>query len=284
MKARFFFAFIVLTAAALPLRGQVNITSGQSAAEVEDIGEISEPGVAGVANQGQFRFNAGVRAQYTSNARLSGDHGGGDAIWFPTIEAGYHVGLGRGFAFDSLFRLEAGVYTSNTERTYIGYSLPTTIEWRPKPALPRIFVGVEPYRYDASDSRGLLTEAIGVSAGTDWGYAFDNGRSLFFLGYTFTNYYADPDIDTRNEHSAIVGVTHLIRPRLYAQIFYQYKLIDFDNVNRIDHHEVVGLSFIYQINEHLFGTLTGNFVNNDSTETKASYQSAGASVGVNYHF
>jgi hypothetical protein len=32
----------------------------------------------------------------------------------------------------------------------------------------------------------MLTQAIGFSAGTDWGYAFNNGKSLFFIGYSYT--------------------------------------------------------------------------------------------------
>jgi len=290
MKAHPLLLFVALIAIVAPLQAVDNtvvagVGSGQSAAEIDDIGEISEPGTPGAtASTGHFRLDAGFHTDYTSNAKLTGNHGSGDAIWFPTIEAGYHIAFGRGFAFDALARLESGLYTSNTDRSYYGYSLETTLEWRPKPSLPRLFIGVEPYRYEGADSRNLITEAVGVSAGSDWGYAFNNGRSLFFLGYTLTDYIADPGIDTRYTNAAIIGVTHLIRPKLFAQLFYQYQYVEFETIDRTDHRQVVGLTFIYHLTEHLFSTLGGNFVNSDSTENHASYQSAGASFGLNYHF
>jgi hypothetical protein len=274
----------VLGGRGLAATGTISGVPGQTASDIQDIGEISESSETASASPGKFRFNAGVRAQYTSNGRLSGNHGSSDVIWFPTFEAGYNVGLGRGFAFDALLRIESGLYTRNTERTYVGYSLQSTLEWRPKPNLPRIFVGVEPYRYDASDSRDLLTEAIGLSAGTDWGYAFNRGRSLFFIGYTFTNYFSDPYIDTRGTHSALIGISHQLGKNLFSQLYYQYQYVDFENISRRDSRNVVGLSFTWQIDEHLSSTLTGSFVDSDSTQDHASYQSAGASIGLNYRF
>lgn len=262
-------------------------TSRQTAAEIEDIGEFSPPGQARPANplaNGQFRFDASVTTTYTSNSKLSGNHGSGDVIWSPTVEAGYHAALGHGFAVDSLLRIESGLYTTNTDRTYLGYSLENTLEWRPKLGLPRVFVGFEPYRYDGTESSHLITEALGLSAGTDWGVAFNRGQSLFFVGYTFADYFSNPGSDTRTSHSATIGVTTLIRPKLYGQLYYQYELESYEMVDRTDHRHVVGLSFIYQLDEHLFMTLSGDFVDNSSNADHASYQSAGASLGFNYHF
>src|SRR4051812_6713936 len=62
--------------------------SRQSSAEVEDIGEIgasdtSKDGkttAAPASKSSPFRFNAGVRTGFTSNARLSGNHASNDFI------------------------------------------------------------------------------------------------------------------------------------------------------------------------------------------------------------
>src|SRR3954471_16196646 len=72
----------------------------QNADQVEDIGEISEStgGSNGKDYKGtvpaptpeasKFRFNVGTRAQYSTNAKLSGDHDSSDVIFLPSLEAG----------------------------------------------------------------------------------------------------------------------------------------------------------------------------------------------------
>src|SRR4051794_24901148 len=87
----------------------------QSKSEVEDIGEIAEASsdgkaqvkeVAPVEPVKHFRFNIGTRAQYTSNAKMTGDHDSSDVIFLPTIEGGYNTKLGQFFSFDSALRVE----------------------------------------------------------------------------------------------------------------------------------------------------------------------------------
>ena len=48
-----------------------------------------------------------------------------------------------------------------------------------------------------------ITQALGVTAGTDWGYAFNKGYSMAFIGYSASNYFADPTLDNRSQHRAI---------------------------------------------------------------------------------
>src|SRR3954452_24903997 len=116
----------------------------QSRSEVEDIGEISEASAAGADGKSSmkevappepvkhFRFNVGTRTQYTSNAKMTGDHDSNDVIFFPTIEAGYNTKLGQYFSFDSALRVETGLYSDNTNRSFIGYSLQNTLDFRPR--------------------------------------------------------------------------------------------------------------------------------------------------------
>lgn len=115
--------------------------SRQTRAEVDDIGSISESETvpdgkstpAPTPKPSPWRFNFGARADYTSNAFLSGNHSSGDFIFFPNLEAGYHAPLGHGFAFDALGRIESGIYADHNDRTFIGYSVTNTLEWRPRP-------------------------------------------------------------------------------------------------------------------------------------------------------
>jgi hypothetical protein len=255
----------------------------QSAEEVEDLGEIA-PDDGRSELRSKFRANVNFRSEYTSNAQLSGKHGSGDVLFFPGAELGFNTDLGHGFGLDLSTRLESALYARHDERAFIGYSAAATLDWRPKPNLPRVYVSAEPYRYDSFEAGGLLTQAVGLSAGTDWGFAFNKGNSLAFVGYSFTNYFSDPSIDNRTAHRAIVGVVHHFRPQFYGQAFYSYQYSDFQDVDRADSRHILGLSLTYQFNRRLFGTLSGSFIDSDSTQDRASYQSALVSAGVTLQF
>lgn len=266
----------------------------QSKSEVEDIGEISEAAPSdgkAVAKEivpaepvKHFRFNVGTRANYTSNAKMSGDHDSNDVIFFPTIEGGYNTKLGQYFTFDSALRLESGIYSDNTNRSFIGYSLQNTLDFRPRADLPRVFVGFEPYRYDNFHKSGLITEALAVSVGTDYGVGFNNGKSLLFVGYTFANHFSNPTSDDRWVNTATVGITHQFLPTLTGQAYYQYEKSDYYNYDRDDSRNTVGLSLTYQLTRHIFTTLSGSWVDNNSSDERASYQSAGGSLGFNVQY
>ena len=187
-------ALLGLVAAPLAVRAGESLThgSGQSASEVEDIGEITEAPPDNAEQGKKFRMNASVRTQFTSNAQLSGTHSSADVIFFPSIEAAYTTGLGHGFVFDLTTIIEPGFYASHTDRSFIGYSAQSTISWSYSPKAPRFFIGVEPYRFDNFNRGGLITQAIGTDAGVNWGLSFNQGKSYIFAGYTFENYFSDP--------------------------------------------------------------------------------------------
>jgi hypothetical protein len=270
-------------------------TTRQTGAEVEDIGVIAESSATVDAKgdgkstppppaPSRLRLNVGVSPRFTSNAQLSGDHKSADFLLLPNLEAGYKVPFGHGFALDNIARIESGVYARYDERTFIGYSWQSTLEWRPKPGLPRLFVGAEPYRLDRFNSQDCITQAVALSAGTDWGYGFNNGNSLFFIGYAFTDHLSDPDIDSRINHSVTTGVAHLFTKRLLGQVYYQYQHDNYQSLSRDDDRHVTGVSLTYQLDRHWFATLSASLADNDSTQRKASYQSAGAGFSINYQY
>jgi hypothetical protein len=300
MTVRHLFISVLALSATLPIHAQERVSSmrtsarPQSAAEVEDIGEISE--TPGTTTDGKtaaappepkpvnFRFSASTRAAYTSNAQLSGNHGSNDFLFFPSIEAGYSNEFKKGFTFDVAARVESGLYARYDDRAFIGYSATATLDWRPRPTSPRIFISAEPYRYDNFDKGGLLTEAVGLCAGTDWGIPFNNGNSVAILGYNFTHYLSDPGIDTRNSNRAVVGVTHTLRPQVYGQLLYSYNYDNYTDFDRRDSRHIIAANVTWQVNRQLFATVGGSFVDNDSTQDHASYQSAGASLQITWHF
>jgi Putative beta-barrel porin 2 len=274
-----FVGLIVMAAPALA--GESLSASGMTKGQVEDLGEIVEA-EGGVASK--FRSSVNIKGDYTSNALLMGWHDSSDFIFLPVIDAGFTQPLGPNFTFDIAAKVELGLYGDNDDRNFIGYSVKPMLDWHPKQNAPRFYVALEPYRYDSLDLGELISQAIGFHAGTDWGYAFNNGRSLFFTGYTYSAYVADPDIDTRHQHRIVVGVTHQIRDKLTGSLFYAWQYSDFTHFDRHDSKHLIGLNLIYQIQQNWFGTLSGSYADNDSDINTATYQAAGASIGVTYQF
>lgn len=268
----------------------------QSADEMEDIGEIQPSakgaeadlegkGVAPAEEQKpRFRFNVTARGEYTSNAKLSGNHSSGDFIAMPTVEGGYNVALGKYFTFDLGLKVESGIYADNSDRGFVGYSALATLDYRPSQKAPRIYVSAEPYRYDSFDTGDSITQAAGLAVGTDWGVSFNQGRSLVFVGYTFSHYFSDPNIDDRNSNRVVFGVAHQLRQNLTGQLFYSWQHNEYTGLDRYDSRHIVGLNFLYQISENWFGSFTTSLVDNDSNQDNASYQSATAAVGVTVQF
>lgn len=274
--------FLILIAGACPVRaGQTPLTSGQTAAEIEDIGEVT-PIDSDLRSQTRVRVSA--PHNFVSNAQLTGYHDSSDYLFQPSLHAGITKPLTPRFTLDVEARLEMGVFGENDERSFAGYSLPMTLDWRPNPAAPRVFIGVEPYRYDSIDTGDRITQALGLSVGTDWAHVFNHGLSWAFTGYSFTDFLADPTIDSRTQHRIVLGLTHQFRPDLYAQLFYAWQYSDFYNDDRHDSKHLLGLGLTYQIRRNFFTTLGGHWSTNDSDAVKASYESAGASLGFRLQF
>ncbi len=263
--------------------GSIAQNSRQSAQEIEDIGEIDEK-VAISSFREKLRFSVDMRSAYTTNALLQGNHGSSDVIFLPTIEAGFHTALDRHFNFDLDTKVESAVYSKFQEHGFVGYSAQATLDYHIREGLPRFYATIEPYRYESFDTGQLQTEAVGFTGGTDWGIAFNGGRTLGFIGYSFTEYVSDPGIDTREVHRVVAGFAHQIHTNLTAQLYYVYQYSNYTDFDRGDsQHTVVG-NLIYQINEHWYGSLTTSFINNGSSEDHASYQSFSTALGLSFHF
>ena len=247
----------------------------QSKQEIEDIGEISE-----AQGGSKWRYNVSGRAQYTSNALLSGNHTSSDFLFLPTIDVGYHTPLGKHFSFDLGTKIEAAILADHSDRSFVGYSAIATLDYTHKPGVPRAYVSVEPYRYDAFDSGELATEAVGFTGGFDWGRSFNAGRSVVFAGTSYSYYLADPSIDSRSTVRGVVGLAHQIRSNLTAQAYYAFQYSDYTDFGRNDRRNVLAGNLLYQFREHFFGSVNVSWVNNDSSQEHASYQGVSAGLGL----
>jgi hypothetical protein len=258
-------------------------SSKQSPEEIEDIGEIVEKqGFNSFRDKLRFKFDA--REAYTTNALLQGSHNSSDAIFLPTLEAGFHTQMGQHFGFDLAAKAEAATYAEHDERSFGGYSVIATLDYRFKPGLPRISASVENYRYDSFDTGDLISQAVGFTGAVDWGFAFNAGRSVGFVGYSFTDYLADPNIDSRLVHRAVAGLAHQIRSNITGQIYYVYQYSDYTDFSRDDSKQTIAGNIIYQFSQQWFGSLTTSFISNDSTQKGASYESFSTTLGFTFQF
>ena len=282
MRASLLFPTLTLCALLRAHAGEVS--SSQSAKEIEDIGVIEAVDPDTTGGKPAFRSNVQVRSEFSTNAKLTGNHRSGDLIFFPQVEVGFNTPLPHNFSFDIAAKVESGIYTQNDERGFVGYSIISTLDWRPKLNWPRIYVGAEPYRYDNFDTGDRITQAVGLTAGTDWGYAFNKGYSMAFVGYSFTNYFADPTMDNRTQNRAIIGVTHQFNERMIGTLFYQFSYTDFQNVDRSDYRHLIGANLTYQFSKSIFGSVSSTFADNDSTGDSASFQAFSLALGVTVQF
>jgi hypothetical protein len=296
MKARLFTSLLLLIGVCSPLlaqdgktytyhtRGSIAQTSKQSAQEIEDIGEIDEKGSSHSALRDKLRFNVDFRTAYTTNALLQGNHGSGDVLFLPSLDVGFHTPLNQHFNFDLDTKVESAIYSRFQDHGFVGYSAQATLDYHIKAGLPRFYTTIEPYRYESFDTGQLQTEAIGFTGGTDWGIAFNGGRTLGFVGYSFSDYLSDPNIDTRLVSRAVVGFAHQIRSNLTAQLYYVYQYSNYTDFDRSDSKHTISGNLIYQFNDHWYGTFSSSFINNGSTQDHASYQSFSTALGLSFHF
>ena len=143
---------------------------------------------------------------------------------------------------------------------------------------------MEPYDYASFDTGDRVASAIALTAGVDHGYFVNHGKTLLFGGYKFSHFFADPSADNRDSHRLTVGLSHQFRPALYGQLFYSYQYTDFINFPRSDSRNVLGLNLVYQFNKHLFGSITGNFVDNESSRERARYHNALIGAAVTWQY
>ena len=287
MKTRISFLTTLLFAGALHAQdGKTFRTSTgpagvplQSKKEIEDIGEINES--EGVS---KWRVNVSTRGQYTSNAILSGNHGNGDFLFLPTVEVGYHTPLGKHFSFDLAGKIEAAILADHQDRSFMGYSAVATLDYTYKPGVPRAYVSLEPYRYDAFDGGELATQAVGFTGGLDWGHGFNAGRSVVFVGTSYSYYLSDPSIDSRTTVRAVVGLAHQIRSNLTGQAYYAYQYSDYTDFGRQDSRHVLAGNLLYQFSDHFFGSVNVSWVNNESSQDHASYQGVSAGLGLTLQY
>jgi hypothetical protein len=181
-------------------------------------------------------------------------------------------------------RLEDFTYASHQSLGFYGLSSDADLEYRYKPVWPRVYVGTEPYYYLTYATGNKLTSAIGPVAGVDQTLSINRGKTLFFMGYHFGQYYSAPAVDTRQSHAITLALTQQIKPDLYAQLYYQWQYSRYTIFGRDEDRNVVGVSFIHQFNPVTFLSLFVNYVDNASNNSLAKYTTVNVGASLVYQY
>lgn len=254
----------------------------QPASVVEDLGDIRPLGDKPFFQR--LRFTAFLAGEFVSNAQSVGNHGSGDFLLLPSLNAAFEERFDHGLSLSLDARAESFNYAKFDEYSFWGFSGSVFLNWQPTKDNLRFYAGIEPYWYASVSDGDQLSEALAVCTGLHKEWAFNRDQSIVFLGYDFASYFSYPAADSRNSHRATVGLTQQIRPSLYGQIYYSYQYSDYTSADRRDSRNLVGLNLVYRFNEHWSATAATYFVDNDSTVSDASYQTFGIGLGASYQF
>lgn len=248
----------------------------------EDIGNIRPAAEAGILSY--FHGEATVSGMYTSNAPLYHSHDQADFLIAPMLQGEFAAPLNKNFRVDVQARVEDYTYSSDQQLGFWGFSGNADIEYRYKPAWPRIYVGVEPYYYFSYNTGNQLTSAIGPVAGIDQTISLDRGKTLLFAGYQFGQFFSSPDIDTRQSHTVTLSLTQQLQRNLYAQLYWQFQYSDFTVYGRDETRDIVGVSLIHQFTPQTFLSVFVNYVDNASNNSLAKYTTANAGVSLVWQY
>jgi hypothetical protein len=248
----------------------------------EDIGDIRPASEAPISSY--FHGQATLNGQYTSNAPLYHSRDQADFLIAPTLEGGFTAPLNKNFTLDLEGRVEDFTYASDQSLGFWGVSGNANLEYRYKPAWPRIYVGVEPYYYLTYVTGNRLTSAVGPAAGIDQTVSINRGKTLLFAGYHFGQYFSSPGSDTRQSHTATISLTQQLKRDLYAQLYWQLQYSDYTVYGRDETRDVVGASLIHQFNPHTFASLFVNYVDNASNNSLAKYETVNAGFSLVWQY
>jgi hypothetical protein len=248
----------------------------------EDIGDIRPAESAGILSY--FHGEATMVSQYVSNAPLYHSRDAADFLLAPELHGSFIAPLNKNFTLDLEARLEDFTYASHQTLGFWGFSGNADLDYRYKPSWPRIYAGVEPYYYFSYANGDRLTSAIGPVAGIDQTFTINRGKTLLLMGYHFGQYYASPDVDTRQSHTVTVALTQQLRPDYYAQLYWQLEYSRYTTQGRDETRDIVGASLLHQFTTQTFISFFVNCVDNASNDSLAKYEDVNVGVSLVWQY
>ncbi|NJK92428.1 MAG: outer membrane beta-barrel protein [Blastochloris sp.] len=245
----------------------------------EDGGNLNELKRSGK----NFNYHFGLFSdiEYQSNANLDGNGGKGAAVWLPAAEAGLTWKFAPQWSLSSTASADAGLYTDVDEQNYWGLNLRNEIKYSLGSNLPHFYAGPDFYRYQSLDTGDEISLAFAPKVGVGYGYLMDRSKTYLFSDVRYQHHFVNSPIDTsRDTVRVMLGLTQQLTESWFAQAYYEYRFSDYDDLlGREDSRNTVGLSLIWEATRNLSLRLNTNFIDNDSNDPNASFQTFNTGLG-----
>jgi|GEM_PF-1174424 len=232
---------------------------------------------------------------YESNANLNGNGGEGSFSYNPTVFFRTNSKLNEQFRVDTLMSWGSTWYSDLEDRDFWGVTGQVHLNYRPFEKWPEFYAGPEVNRFEAWEDGDEISKSVSIAAGLRNNVRLASSTSLFY-NLRYSHRWIDPSQFERDQVNVLIGFTQRLAKGLFLQPSYSFGWYDYDgvvrdrsagqNVEREDLRHEIALALIYRLNENFTFRLSGSFVDQDSTLTRANYQnfSTGLNSGITYDF
>lgn len=234
---------------------------------------------------------------YESNANLNGNGGEGSFSYNPTVFFKAETRLTDQLRLDSSVNWTSTWYSDLDDRDFWGISGRVMLNYQPFDKWPEFYAGPELNRFEAWDDGDEISKSVAAVAGLRNNVRLAQGTHLFY-NLRYSHRWMDPSQFERDQVNIIVGFTQRLAKGLFLQPSYSFGWYDYEDnfadrqagagvfVSREDLRHEFSLALIYRLNECFTFRLSGSFVDQDSTLSRANYQnfSTGLNSGIIYNF
>jgi hypothetical protein len=215
---------------------------------------------------------------YQSNAEFDGRGGESDFVWFPSVAGSATYRVSDLLSIEGRAALQSGVYADLTELDFWGVT-GEVLARRGLGADWSVYGGVEAYDYQALENGDSLSRALAPAAGFTYQRYYAASRTSAFADIGVKHRYTNPASDERDEFKLALGVTRQIADQVYAQGYYEYRYANYEEGGREDQRHFLGASLIYLFSDSLRASLGVSFIDNNSNQPGADYQTFNAGLG-----
>lgn len=230
-------------------------------------------------------FHVGVHSdvEYQSNADLDGNSGKGSAVWFPSTELGLRWKIAPKWSLDSTAGASAGLYSSAEEQNFWGVTSNTVLKYSLGRNLPFFYAGPDLYRYQSFDTGDEISRGVAPKAGMGYSYRIEKSKTNIFSDIRYQHHFVSPSDRNRDQDRdtvrVMLGLTQQIADNLFVQGYYEYRFSDYTSFGREDSRNTVGASLIWEATRNLSLRLNTSFIDNDSTDEIAQFQTINTGMG-----
>jgi hypothetical protein len=255
--------------------------------------DAGQPGKTALKKEKLTDFQVGLLQdlEYQSNANLDGNGGSGSFSYSPTVFFRSSTKIREELRFSTAASWGSTWYSDLDERDFWGLTGQVQLNYRPAKRWPEFYAGPELNRYEQWDGGDEISKSISAVVGLRNTVKLGPKTNLFY-NIRYAHRWIDPSQFERDQVNVLVGFTQRLAKGLFLQPSYSFGWYDYEdgfglaNVDREDLRHELALALVYRLNENFSFRLSGSFVDNDSSFSRANYQnfSTGLNSGIVYGF